>query len=327
MKKGVQTGNMIQRGAKMDYLTPDEVQDAHNAGLEILERTGIYVEHAEALEIFHSIGCVVDKAKKNVRIPSFLVEEALRSAPSQFIISGRDKSKSILIGGRRVCYQSFGEAVRVNDPYTGKQRDSGKMDMAASTRVVDGADEIDIIMSSLASQDTSTESYLLHGFEAMIHNTVKPFFICAGNKRVVDKMMEIATMVRGDGEPLSMAPFMSLVSCVVSPLKLVNEFCECAIAGARHGIPMTYSTCSLSGATAPITMMGSIALNNAEFMAACTLCQAVRKGTPCYRATSSHMMDMKSSETGVGTPEMAMQSGINAQMARFHGIPSRAAGT
>ena len=327
MKRAVQTGTLVQRGCGLTLLTPDEVKDTHYAGLEILAKTGVFVESEEALEIFHSIGCVVDKAQKRVRIPAHLAEAALASAPSQFIVRGRDINKSLVVGGKRVSYTPFGEGVRVNDPYTGKQRDSIKMDLAGITRLADWVDEFDIIHRAVASQDVHPETYPLHNFEAMVHNTTKPISLGGGNGKLVNKMIQMAAMVRGDKDSLNLEPFMVLSTCPVSPLRLVGECCEIAIAGARHRIPVRFTTMALSGSTSPITMVGTMAVQNAEFMACATLSQAVNKGAPIFRSGTSTQLDMKKGDASVGSPEMAMMACMNAQIAQFHGVPSWTGGT
>lgn len=327
MRRAVQAGVNLQRGCGLTLLTEEEIRETHYAGLEILQKTGVFVESEEALEIFHSIGCLVDKATKRVRIPGHLAEAALQSAPPQFVIRGRDESKSLLIGGKRVVYTTFGEGVRVNDPYTGQQRDSTKMDLAALTRLSDTIDEFGICHRAVASQDVHPETYPLHNFEAMVHNTTKPISLGGGNGPVLEKMFELAAMVRGDRESLSMEPFMVISTCPVSPLRLVRECCEIAIVGARHRLPVRFTTMAMAGSTSPITLVGTMAVQNAEFMACATLSQAVNKGAPIFRSGTSTQLDMRAGDASVGSPEMALMAAMNAQIASFHGVPSWSGGT
>ena len=201
------------------------------------------------------------------------------------------------------------------------------MDLAAITRLSDWIDEFDIIHRAVASQDVHPESYPLHNFEAMVHNTTKPISLGGGNGYLVDKMIQLAAMVRGDKESLSLEPLMVISTCPVSPLRLVSECCEIAIHGARHRIPVRFTTMALSGSTSPITMVGTMAVQNAEFMACATLSQAVSKGAPIFRSGTSTQLDMKKGDASVGSPEMAMMAAMNAQIAQFHGVPSWTGGT
>lgn len=327
MKKGIQTGTLLQKGTGITMLTPEEVKDIHNAGLEILEKTGLYVEGEEALEIFHGAGCIVDKAQKMVKIPSYIVEEALNSAPSQFIVRGRDEKKALVVGGKRTSFTVFGEGVRIIDPYTGENRSTGKMDLAAATRVADWIDEFDVIHRAVGSLDCPPETYAIHNFEAMIHNTTKTISLGAGSVRQAEKMIEISRMIRGDKNSLSLEPFMILASSPVSPLRLVKDLCEVAIVAARTRTPVRFTAMGLTGSTSPITLAGTTAVNNAEFYGCATLTQLVSKGTPVIRSASSCLMDMKSFDASVGSPETALLACMHIQMAQFNGIPSWSGGT
>ena len=60
--------------------TEAELDDIHLDSLEILERTGVGVEADDALDIFIDGGCEVDRETRMVRIPPYLVEDAIRSA-------------------------------------------------------------------------------------------------------------------------------------------------------------------------------------------------------------------------------------------------------
>ena len=60
---------------RLNVLTEDEIQQIHQATLEVLERTGVKVICDEALELLRDAGCEVDG--DIVHIPPQLVEEAI----------------------------------------------------------------------------------------------------------------------------------------------------------------------------------------------------------------------------------------------------------
>ena len=61
MKRNLFAGRRRSGGLKLDVFTDDEIQDIHLATLEVLERTGVWVELDEALDIYSDGGCVVDR--------------------------------------------------------------------------------------------------------------------------------------------------------------------------------------------------------------------------------------------------------------------------
>ncbi|MCK5058307.1 MAG: trimethylamine methyltransferase family protein, partial [Candidatus Aminicenantes bacterium] len=80
MKPDFFAGRSLSAGLSLNILTDDEVADIHLATLEVLEYTGIFVELEEALDLFEEGGAVLDRDKKIVRIPAYMVEDAIRSA-------------------------------------------------------------------------------------------------------------------------------------------------------------------------------------------------------------------------------------------------------
>ena len=74
----------------------DHLESIHNATLEVLEKTGVIMEHPEALAIFKDHGAKVEG--KMVKMPSSMVEKAIESAPASFTLTARNESNSILVG-------------------------------------------------------------------------------------------------------------------------------------------------------------------------------------------------------------------------------------
>lgn len=69
MNRTICSGKILIKGLDFRVLSDDEINDIHTASLEILEKTGVFVEDEDAIALFHSIGCRVDGDKKVVKIP------------------------------------------------------------------------------------------------------------------------------------------------------------------------------------------------------------------------------------------------------------------
>ena len=77
MKQNCHAGIQLNAGLSLNILTDDEVEQIHLGTLEILDRTGIFVEDERALDCFEEGGANVDRGSKVVKIPPFLVEESM----------------------------------------------------------------------------------------------------------------------------------------------------------------------------------------------------------------------------------------------------------
>jgi len=88
MRHNVFAGKNRTWGLSLDILSEDELEDLHLGTLELLEQTGIFVENDEALDLFEGGGAVVNRETKMVKIPPYLVDECIQSAPAKVVLYG-----------------------------------------------------------------------------------------------------------------------------------------------------------------------------------------------------------------------------------------------
>ena len=65
------------------------------ASLDVLMEIGVKVESPEARELFAEGGCTVEG--EIVKIPAYLVEECVRTAPSVILLAGRNPKNDYVI--------------------------------------------------------------------------------------------------------------------------------------------------------------------------------------------------------------------------------------
>ncbi len=98
MKRTLHAGKIHSGGFSLSVFTQDELREIHLATLEVLEKTGVFVESEEALEIFDGGRARVDAKCKIVHIPPYLAEDAICSAPSKFVVAGRIPESDVVLG-------------------------------------------------------------------------------------------------------------------------------------------------------------------------------------------------------------------------------------
>ena len=70
MKRNLFAGRPRSGGFSLNVFTEAEIDDIHLATLEVLERTGVFVEADEAIDIFSDAGCRVDREKRDRQDPA-----------------------------------------------------------------------------------------------------------------------------------------------------------------------------------------------------------------------------------------------------------------
>ncbi len=124
-------GSQRIEGLGLTLFTDDESHDIHLATVDLLWNTGVMMESDDALHILEDHGCFVDWKTKIVKIPEYILEDAIHKTPSTMRACGRDEDHDYIVGGNRTGFLNFGEAVKLIDPYTKgiahwKQRRCGK---------------------------------------------------------------------------------------------------------------------------------------------------------------------------------------------------------
>ena len=191
MKRSLHAGRARRDGCEFRVLTEDDVADIHLGTLEVLERTGVYVEDEEARRVFAGAGATVD-ARGVVRIPGHVVEQAVRTAPSKLVLAGRDPKNDVVLEAGRVGFTNFGEGVQIVDPYTGELHVPFKEDVAATAKVVDALPNVDVYERAVAAEDVDQRVAHLHQAEAWMTNTSKHGFMGSGNGYLSGKLIEMA---------------------------------------------------------------------------------------------------------------------------------------
>jgi trimethylamine--corrinoid protein Co-methyltransferase len=326
MKRNLHAGKQLNGGLSLNILTEDELNEIHLGTLELLETTGIYVEDETALDRFEDGGARVDRDSRIVQIPPYLIEEAIRSAPSKVILAGQDPRHDIVLESNRVHFTNFSEGVKINDPRTGENRTPVKQDLIDTARVIDYLDEVDFCEKALGAHDVNQDVVPLHNAEAYLTHTTKHCAFGPGNGRLLNKILEMAAAIVGGVKQLKQRPIVSFTTCPVSPLKLITDCCEIIMESARNNVVCNILSMAMSGGTAPVTLAGTLVTHNAEILSGITLSQLTRKGAPVVYGSSTTAMDLKSAAATVGTPECALISGAVARLARYYALPSYVAG-
>jgi trimethylamine--corrinoid protein Co-methyltransferase len=326
MRRNSRPGMLGSGGFGFSPFTQDEYDEIHDATMEVLWDHGVFVGHKEALGLFGDAGATVDTKTGMVRIPSWLIEDMINAAPGTFVLHARNPENDFVIGGRRVGFTNFGEAVLYRDPFTNELREPTKKDLADVVKITDYLDQVDFHHRAMVSSDKPAMASPLHNWEAIVTNTDKHFFIGPVSSYHIKRMVEMGCVVAGSEEEFRKRPFFMVGTCPVSPLRLTEEFCDMIMEGSRQGLALMILSMAMSGGSSSVHLAGTLVGHNAEILAGITLAQLVNKGARCFYGSSTTAMDLRFGSASVGSPELAMISAANAGMANYYNLPSYISG-
>ena len=85
-------------------LSNEQIEEIFHAVLDVLMQAGTRVYGEEGLALLREAGCLVSdedavtgSARGLVRIPAWLIKDALNTTPSRVVVAGRDRGKRILL--------------------------------------------------------------------------------------------------------------------------------------------------------------------------------------------------------------------------------------
>ena len=104
MIRNFHAGRNHSGGLEFHVLSEIDKERIHASTLEVLLKTGVYVEDEDALEMYADGGCMIDPKTKMVRIPPHVVEDAVKSAPEIMLMAGRNPEDDVILEMNRVSF-------------------------------------------------------------------------------------------------------------------------------------------------------------------------------------------------------------------------------
>ena len=179
----------------LEFLTIEQLENIHQASLEVLWKTGVEINHAESLELLRRSGAKIKKDNR-VCFPNELVEKSLLELPKEITLYARNDSNDCFLGpDERTYFRCVGGPETLIDLYSDEYRNVTVEDLRQWTKIVDYLSNIDYCMGiypgglPLATKD-------IHILSEMFFNTEKHLHIQPYSADNIEYMFEISTGYR-----------------------------------------------------------------------------------------------------------------------------------
>ncbi len=317
---------MARKGAEGGSYRPlaeEDIQKIHETAMRIFDEVGIEVNLPEARELFGKAGARVEESSKIVKLPGDLVQDLIKSAPPVVRLCGRDDSGALdcEIGGKKVHAGTGGTALNVQEPGSDSIRRARLEDVMRMARVVDALENIHFYMLNIYPDDLPVEDVDVNRFGAALNRTRKHIMGGVYTVEGVRNVIRMAEKIAGSPEKLRERPFISMVTCGISPFKLDDSYGRLTLEAARAGIPVVVPVEPLCGATAPITLAGDVVVQVVDTLAGVMLTQLANPGTPVLYGSVASITDLRDMKYLSGAVEMGLLNAAAAQMAQFYRLP------
>ena len=301
-------------------LTQEQVERIHDASLEILEDVGLKVRYEPARELFKKHGCNVEDDR--VKFPRAAVEKYRKMYPPSFTFYARDPKFDRTIPRDSPVIVTASSAPDILDPVTGRERRATSSDIARIAHLINELPAYDIFSISTLADDAPEGQFTLSRLYPSLKYCAKPLRVTTKDRADADSILKMVYMIAGGEDAYKAHPFLTHHYCpVVSPLTMDHLSTEMMIYFSEKGYPVYPTIVPNAGLTSPMSMAGTLAQGNAEFLAVATLMQMAKEGTSLIYATLPTVADMRTGAYASGGIECGMLHGMFAQMARFYNVP------
>ena len=306
---------------RLEILSEREIDHIKNASLVILRDTGVMVHHDEMLRGLEAAGAKVDHEHKIARLPEKLVTDSVAQAVKKFVLYGRDKNKTARFGyGDLVLMSSPGQYAWI-DLDNGRRRAATIQDAHDAMRLADALGHIDIV-GAMAQPENISEKYRDVFLTAeLVKATGKPTRCWVRNGATAHYIMEIYRTVAGGDAALRAYPMVEAFLEPISPLQLPGDGLDIVREFAQAGQPVSIGPMAMTAGTAPGTLAGTLAQENAEILAGIVVTQLFAPGTPITYGGIPHIMDPRTGICSFGSPEQGLMAVAMVQIARSYGLP------
>lgn len=306
-----------------ELLEPGESERIHDASEELLESVGIQVRSEKARGIFRRHGCRVDNHSGVVRIPRAVVGQYRQAFVPTFTFTGRDPAFDKTIPDDSPVIITASSAPDIVDPATGKLRRATSADIANIAFLVNELPGYDVFSTSTLAHDAPEGQFSLARFYPALKNCLKPVRGNTTDMKDLQRVLELGAIVAGGQAAYRERPLITHHCCAaVSPLTLDINSTESMIYLTERDLPCYATVAPNAGMTAPMTLLGTLTLGNAEFLAVAILKQMVKPQSPNIYAALSTVADMRTGSYAPGGIETGILQMAHSQMAHFYNVPS-----
>lgn len=297
----------------------------HETSMRILNEIGIRLNHPDVIALVRKHGVRVED--DIAFFSDSQIERWIGKAPAEFTIHAVNPDHDMKIGGDHIEYSSgYGTTFVVQAD--GSRRPAILDDYITFARLVHQAPCFKL-NGGILVQPSDILAEL--GNVLMLYTALTTSDKCVmgipGHAEDMARQIELAAIAAGGMETFRSRPRLLTMISTISPLQIDRTALDAMMVCAEHNQPMIISPAPAAGITGPVTMAGNIALASAEALAAVSISQMLREGTPVIYGLQAYAGDLQSGQISIGSPGYAVQAGYCARLARMYGLPSRTGGT
>jgi trimethylamine--corrinoid protein Co-methyltransferase len=301
-------------------LSNEDVRRIHAGSLEILNDVGIVIHHESALRTLDESGATVDHQKQTVRIPPEMAAECTRQPRGLGTLAGRSREHDLIVEPGRTYTRCVSGSIYMIESENGTRRNATSTDVENFTKLQDALENISFCGGSPYPSDVHPSMQDICQIGIMLRNTCKHIRFQPFSGTNLEYAAALAGAVVGGKEELRKRPILSCITAPSSPLRYSREQVDIIVRSGHYGLPVMLGSTPTMGASGPVTLAGSLMLQNAEILAGIVLSQVMNPGAPLSYGPRMPTMDMRTGLSTWGSVEFGLAAAAAIQVGQAYGL-------
>lgn len=302
----------------------DIIEQIIDEALQLLESIGVKIGSMEALGWLHDSGARIDPKERIAKIPPELIYKSLQDVPQEFILYDNHGEATVHYAGAKVHFNPGSSALNILDSENHNHRPAETNDLIKIIQICEALSTFDAQSTAVVCHDVPGEIADLYRLYLVLLYSKKPIVTGAFSVKTGKLMFEMLQICAGNSDSIKKKPRAIFDVCPSPPLNWTEFAAQNLIDLARAGIPAQIVSMPLSGATAPITLIGSIVQHTAECLSGIAIHQLANPGAPVVWGGAPALFDMRYGTTSVGSAETLLMISGYAQIGKNLNVPTHA---
>ncbi|MGB9236079.1 MAG: trimethylamine methyltransferase family protein [Terriglobales bacterium] len=288
---------------------------------QLIEKPGVRVA-PYVVELLRGAGIRVEDGVAH--IPEKVARAALESSPRGFSLYDRSGKPAVRYEGDKVHFDPGSSCLNILDPKTARARPALAADLVRLVEVAEMLPQFSAQSTAMVCNDVPAEIGDWYRLLLVLWYSEKPVVTGAFSASSLHTLLELLVIESGGADELRRRPRAIFDVCPSPPLNWSEFASQNMVDLARAGVPAEIVSMPLAGATAPVTLAGSVVQHAAECISGITIHQLAQPGAPIVWGGAPAIFDMRSGRTPMGAIETAMLDVACAEVGKYFGLPTHA---
>ena len=287
---------------------------------QLLMSPGVKVATPHVLELLAQAGARTNNGIAH--IPEALTRQALESVPREFFLHNRAREAVVHYGGSDVHFDPGSSCLNILDRDTLQARLAQSADLARLVQISEMLPEYAAQSTAMVCNDAPQEIGDFYRLFLVLMYSDKPVVTGAFSGPTLQAMLDLLAADSGGSNELKRRPRAVFDVCPSPPLNWSDFAADNLYQLSRAGVPAEIVSMPLAGATAPVTLAGSVVQHAAECLSGITIHQLACPGAPIVWGGAPAIFDMSAGCAPMGAIETVMLNMACTQIGKSLGLPT-----